>query len=170
MCKKQLNIHTPHQLGLLFTLLWAKEKGISPHSSREEQAGTSKNDEENSSSREPSLQAPFTHPGMHFPPIPPALATLQTAAPMRPCHVVTLGHFGVSQTTQGPAPNPISLPPAGARLLWKSKTEETFAHHPFGFNKTSQPAIWYQMSKGVCFKKVHMHILVYSHSNMCTSV
>lgn len=153
MCKKQLNIHTPHQLGLLFTLLWAKEKGIPPHSSREEQAGTSKNDEENSSSREPSLQAPFTHPGMHFPPIPPALATLQTAAPMRPCHVVTLGHFGVSQTTQGPAPNPISLPPAGARLLWKSKTEETFAHHPLVLTKLLNQPFGIKWAKVFALKK-----------------
>lgn len=95
---------------------------------------------------------------MHFPPIPPPLATLQTAGPARPCCVITLGHFGVSQSTQGPAPNPFSLPPAEPGLfLWqskgKSKTEEIFAHHLFGFNKTSQPAIWYQMSKGVCLQK-----------------
>lgn len=61
MCKKQLNLHTLHQPGLLFTLLWAK-KGILPCKGGEEQPGTSKNDEESSSCREPSLQAPFTHP------------------------------------------------------------------------------------------------------------
>lgn len=88
--KKQLNLCTPHQPGLLFTCLWAKEKGVPPWRGGEEQPGTSKKGEENPSSREPSLQAPFTHPGMHFPPIPPPLATLQTAGPAGPCHVVTL--------------------------------------------------------------------------------
>lgn len=89
---------------------------------------------------------------------------------------LSCGHFGVSQTTQGPAPIPFSLPEAGAGLLlWqskvKSKTEQSFAHHPFGFNKTSQSAFWYQMSKGVCLKKnictylcahVQIHAQVYN--------
>lgn len=96
MCNRLLNICI--SLGFHLPSCEPRRRAF-PHV--EEQPGTSRNDEENPSSREPSLQAPVTHPGMHFPPIPSPPATLHTAGPARSCHVVTLGHFGVNQGSPG---------------------------------------------------------------------
>lgn len=60
---------------------------------------------EKPSSRGAALQASFTHAGMHFPPIPPPLAALQTAGPTAPHNVVALGSARpprVPSPTHGP--------------------------------------------------------------------
>lgn len=78
-------IHSPGQL------LGAEGKGVLPRNGGDEWPGTGEHWEERPSSRGAALQASSTHPKMHFPPIQPLLATLQTAGPITPCNMVNLG-------------------------------------------------------------------------------
>lgn len=167
--KKQLNLCTPHQPGLLFTRLWAKEKGVPPWRGGEEQPGTSKNDEENPSSREPSLQEPFTHPGMHFPPIPPPLATLQTAGP------AVMWSLWCQPDHPGSCSHPILPSRSRSRTSLMAKQSEKQNRTEF-----CSSSLWFQQNFSIShlvsneqrclLKKEHMHIFVCPRSNSYPSV